>query len=135
MLPAAALAIAPAALLSRIVRLETVRVLASDYIRTARSKHLPWRVFYLRHVLRNSITGAIALGNVILISLIGGSVVIENVFGWPGVGTTLVTAIIQRDYPVVQGTLLVLGLLILFVNTLVDIALALLNPRSVIRDA
>ena len=134
-LPAAALAIAPAALLSRIVRLETVRVLASDYIRTARSKHLPWRVFYLRHVLRNSITGAIALGNVILISLIGGSVVIENVFGWPGVGTTLVTAIIQRDYPVVQGTLLVLGLLILFVNTLVDIALALLNPRSVIRDA
>jgi peptide/nickel transport system permease protein len=133
-LPAAALAIPPAALLARVVRLETVRVLGSDYIRTARSKHLPWRFFYLRHVLRNSLTGAIALGNVIFISLIGGSVVIENVFGWPGVGTTLVAAIVARDYPVVQGILLVLGLLILVVNTLVDVVLGVLNPRSVIRD-
>lgn len=134
-LPAAALAIAPTALLARIVRIETVKVLGSDYMRTARSKHLPRRRFYLRHVLPNSLTSAVAIGGLVFISLIGGAVVIENVFGWPGVGTTLVSSILARDYPMVQGILLVLGLLVLVVNTVVDVILALLNPRSLAGEA
>jgi peptide/nickel transport system permease protein len=134
-LPAAALAIAPTALLARIVRIETVKVLGSDYMRTARSKHLPRRIFYLRHVLPNTLTGAITIGGLVFGSLIGGSVVIENVFGWPGIGTTLVKAILARDYPIVQGTLLIFGMLVLLVNTLVDVVLALINPRSVVGDA
>jgi peptide/nickel transport system permease protein len=134
-LPAAALAIAPTALLARIIRIETVKVLGSDYMRTARSKHLPRRTFYVRHVMPNSLTSGITIGGLIFSSLIGGSVVIENVFGWPGIGTTLVSAILARDYPLVQGILLVFGLLVLVVNTLVDIALALINPRSIAGNA
>lgn len=133
-LPAAALAIAPSALLARIIRLETVKVLASDYVRTARSKHLPWRRFYFRHVLPNSLTSAITIGGIVFGSLIGGSVVVENVFSWPGIGTTLVKAILARDYPLVQGILLVFGLLVLVVNTLVDVSLALLDPRSALGE-
>jgi peptide/nickel transport system permease protein len=133
-LPAAALAIAPTALLARIIRIETVKVLASDYMRTARSKHLARNRFYLRHVLPNSLTSAITIGGLVFGSLIGGSVVVENVFGWPGIGTTLVQAIQARDYPLVQGTLLVFGLLVLLVNTLVDLVLAVIDPRSAVGD-
>lgn len=129
-LPAAALAIAPTALLARIVRIETVKVLGSDYMRTARSKHLPLRRLYLRHVLPNSLTSAVAIGGLVFISMVGGVVVIENVFSWPGIGTTLVSSILARDYPMVQGIILLLGLLVLVVNTVVDVVLAILNPKT-----
>jgi len=133
-LPAAALAIAPIALLARIIRIETVKVLGSDYMATARSKHLPRRTVYMRHVLPNSLTAGITIGGIIFASLIGGSIVVENVFGWPGIGTSLVDAILARDYPVVQGILLVFGLLVLVVNTIIDVILALIDPRSAIGD-
>jgi peptide/nickel transport system permease protein len=133
-LPAAALGIPPAAILARIVRLEMAKVLGTDYMRTARSKWLPWHLFYLRHAMPNVITSALAIGGVMFAGLVGGSVIVEQVFAWPGVGTAIVPAIIARDFPIVQSGVLVLGLLVLVVNTLIDIALAIVNPRSIMAE-
>jgi peptide/nickel transport system permease protein len=128
-LPAVALAIGPACAMARIVRLETVKVLGREYMTTARSKHLPPRIFYARHAVPNILTGALTIAGLAFSGLLGGTVVIETVFNWPGIGTTVIGAIIGKDYAVVQACVLVLGLMVLVVNTLVDVALVLLNPQ------
>lgn len=128
-LPALALAVAPTAALARIVRLETVKVLGADYVRTARSHRLPARLLYLRHALPNLLTAALTVGGLLFAGLLGGSVVVENVFAWPGVGTAVVQAIQTRDYPMIQGAIFVLGMAVLIINTLVDAVLAWLDPR------
>jgi peptide/nickel transport system permease protein len=132
-LPALAIAITPTALLARIVRAETVRVLAQDYVMTARSKRLPTRVVYARHVMPNVLTAALTIGGLIFAGLVGGTVVIENLFAWPGLGTELVKAVNARDYPVIQGTILFLGLTVVVVNAVVDVALGLLDPKSTVK--
>lgn len=129
-LPAFALALAPAAFLARVVRLETVNVLAREYMMTARSKQLPTRVFYLRHAVPNVLTASLTIAGLVFGGLIGGSVIIESVFQWPGMGTEVVNAIVNKDYPVVQACVLVLGVMILLATTLVDVLLVLLNPRQ-----
>lgn len=135
-LPASALALAPAAFLARIVRLETVNVLEREYMMTARSKHLPTRLLYARHALPNILTASLAIAGVIFGGLLGGSVIIESVFQWPGIGTEVVTAILNKDFPVVQASVLVIGLLVLLVTTLVDALLVLINPRlATLRDS
>ena len=134
-LPALAVSLPPAAMLSRIVRVQALEVLRSDYIRTARSKRLPAGVLYLRHALPNVLTSVLTIGSLMFVSLLGGSVVVENIFAWPGLGTAIVDAILARDYPVVQGAILGLGVLVLVVNTGVDVVLALLDPRATIRAA
>lgn len=135
-LPAFALALGPAAYLARVVRIETINVLGREYMMTARSKQLPPRILYLRHALPNVLTAALTLVGVLFGSLIAGSVIIENIFAWPGMGKVLVGAIIDKDYPVVQSTILVLGLLVLTANTVVDILLVLMNPRlASLRDS
>ncbi|ADB50478.1 ABC transporter permease [Conexibacter woesei] len=134
-LPCVALALAPAATLSRVVRVETLKVLDEDFIRTARSKRLPASRIYLRHALPNAITASLTLGGLILSALIGGTVLVENVFAWPGLGSTVVQAVLSKDYPVVQACVLVLGGAVLLINTAVDFALALLDPRSDLRGA
>jgi len=128
-LPALALALPPACFLARIVRLETVSVLGREYMTTARSKQLPTRILYLRHAVPNIMTGALTIAGLVFGALLGGSVIVENVFNWPGIGTAVVGAILTKDYPIVQACVLVLGLMILAVSTLVDVALVLLNPR------
>lgn len=128
-LPAAAIALRPLCELARIVRVETLGVLAADYIRTARAKRLGKLRLYARHVLPNVLTAALTLGGLIFAHLIGGAVVIENIFAWPGLGTALVQAVIARDFPVVQGVVLLLGAVVILVNAGVDAALALLDPR------
>jgi peptide/nickel transport system permease protein len=128
-LPAAAVGLRPLAELMRIVRVETLNVLAQDYLRTARAKRLPRALIYLRHVLPNVLTSALTIGGLIFAGLVGGTVVVENVFAWPGLGTALVQAILARDYPVVQGVTLLLGVAVVVVNTAVDTALALIDPR------
>lgn len=133
-LPVVALAVGPAAVLARILRVETLAVLQADYIRTARAKRLPQRLIYLRHALPNSLTATITLGGLLLSELVAGTVLVENVFAWPGLGSTIVQSILSKDYPVVQGIVLVYGLGVLLVNLAVDIALALLDPRSTIRE-
>jgi peptide/nickel transport system permease protein len=133
-LPVLCLALGPAAILARILRVEMVSVLDADFIRTARAKRLPARTVYLGHALPNAATAALTIGALILSSMVAGTVLIENVFSWPGLGMTIVQSILNKDYPVVQGIVLVYGVGVLLANTVVDVALALLDPRSVIRE-
>ena len=134
-LPVLALAIGPASALARIVRVEMLAVLGSDYVRTARAKRLRPHRIYLRHALPNALTAAITLGGLLLGGLVAGTVLVENVFAWPGLGSTIVSSILAKDYPVVQGIVLVYGLIVLGVNLGVDVVLALLDPRSVIKES
>src|SRR4051794_36549807 len=133
-LPVLALMIGPAAILSRIIRVEMVAVLEADFIRTARAKRIPARSVYLGHALPNALTASLTLGGLILGSLVGATVLVENVFAWPGLGSTIVSSILNKDYQVVQAIVIVYGATVLVVNTVVDVALALLDPRSMIRE-
>lgn len=133
-LPVIALAIGPAAILARIVRVEMVAVLEADFVRTARAKRVPNRTVYLRHALPNALTASLTLGGLLLSAMVAGTVLVENVFAWPGLGSTIVSSILNKDYQVVQAVVLVYGAGVLLVNTVVDVALALLDPRSMIRE-
>jgi peptide/nickel transport system permease protein len=134
-LPVLSLALGPAFVLARVLRVEMLAVLQADYIRTARAKRLPdWRV-YLRHALPNALTATITLSGLLLSALVAGTVLVENVFAWPGLGSTIVQSIVAKDYPVVQGIVLVYGLGVLLINLIVDVILALIDPRSTIRES
>ena len=132
-LPIAALVVAPAASLARIVRVEALKVLDTEYVRAARARRVPTLLRYWRHVLPNMMTAALTYGAMILSGLIAGTVLVENVFGWPGLGTVISQAVIQKDYPLIQGVLLVLGAAVLALNTTVDVLLGVLDPRSRVR--
>ena len=134
-LPVLALAVGPTAALARIVRVEALTVLGTDYLRTARAKRLPPRLLYLRHALPNLLTSALTIGGLLLTGLIAGSVLVETVFAWPGLGASIVQSILAKDYPLVQGIVLVYGTAVLLVNLLVDIVLGMLDPRSTIRES
>ncbi|MDR7277268.1 ABC transporter permease [Catenuloplanes atrovinosus] len=134
-LPVLALAAAPGALLARIVRVEALEVLRADYIRTARAKRLPWHTVYLRHAVPNALTATMTLGALLLGAMVAGTVLVENVVAWPGLGSTFVSSILAKDYPVVQGVVLVYGLGVLLTTLAVDVALAFLDPRSTIRES
>jgi peptide/nickel transport system permease protein len=134
-LPVVALAVGPMAVLARIVRVEMLAVLEADFVRTARAKRLrPWRV-YLRHALPNALTTTLTVGGLLLGGLVAGTVLVENVLAWPGLGSTIVSSILSKDYPVVQGIVLVYGLGVLAINLIVDVLLALLDPRSAIKES
>jgi peptide/nickel transport system permease protein len=134
-LPALAISLRPMAILTRLVRVETLNVLAMDYMRTARSKRLPARLLYLRHAFPNVVTAALTIGGILFAGIIGGAVVVENVFARPGLGTALVNAVLAHDYPVVQGIILVLGVVVVVVNATVDVLLAVIDPRSISRQS
>ncbi|MFE0804677.1 ABC transporter permease [Streptomyces sp. NPDC058812] len=129
-LPVTAIALPGTCVMARVVRRETAGVLRQDYLRTARGKRLPATALYVRHALPNLLTGTLTLGGLSLVALLGGTVIVESVFAWPGIGTRVVQAILARDYPVIQGIVLVLGLLAALVNLLVDVLLGLLDPRT-----
>lgn len=133
-LPVAALSIGPAAALARIVRIEALNVLERDYMRTARAKRLGWRRLYLRHALPNCMTATLTAGGLIFSGLVAGTILVENVFAWPGLGSAIVLAILQKDYPLTQGLVLVFGILILLINLGVDLLIAAVDPRSGLRD-
>ena len=119
----------------RILRLEVIAALRADYVRTARAKRLPaWRI-YLLHVLPNALTATLTICGLLLAAMIAGTVLVENVFAWPGLGSEIVSSIIAKDYPVVQAIVLVYGTGVLLINLIVDVALALLDPRSTIRES
>jgi peptide/nickel transport system permease protein len=134
-LPVVSLAIGPAVIVARILRVEMISVLQTDYIRTARAKRLPALSVYVKHALPNALTSTITLAGLLLSTMVAGTVLVENVFAWPGLGSTIVSSILSKDYPVVQGVVLVYGIGVLAVNLLVDIALAVLDPRSTIRES
>jgi peptide/nickel transport system permease protein len=129
-LPVVALVAGPAASLSRIVRVEALKVLDAEYVRAAKARRLPTALRYWRYVLPNMMTASLTYGTMILAGLIAGTVLVENVFGWPGVGTVISQAVIQKDYPLIQGILLVLGAAVLVLNMVVDVVLGVLDPRS-----
>ncbi|WP_193608743.1 ABC transporter permease [Nocardioides lijunqiniae] len=133
-LPVIALAVGPAVILARIIRVEMVAVLEADFVRTARAKRLPSRTIYLGHALPNALTAALTICGLLLGSLVAGTVLVENVFAWPGLGRTIAQSILSKDYPVVQAIVLVYGIGVLLANTVVDIVLALLDPRSMIAE-
>ncbi len=128
-LPAVTLAGNPMALIARLMRSECLEVLGEDYVRTARAKGLRERVVLFRHAVRNALLPVMTVVGLQFGAAMAGAVVVETVFGWPGVGSLLVTAIFRRDFPIVQSTVLVVALIFLTVNFLVDLAYAYVDPR------
>ena len=127
--PAAILALFQIGYLARMTRSAMLDVLDQDYIRTARAKGLSeWRTVG-RHAFRNTLVSVVTVSGIILSLLIGGSVVIEQVFALPGIGRLVVQGIIARDYPLVQGTMLLLGLAFVLVNVAVDLVYTMVDPR------
>ena len=131
-LPTLAIALGPAAILSRLVRAETLTVLDQDYMRSARAKRLPRRLLFVRHAAPNLLTAAMTVGGLLFAGLIAGSVIVENVFAWPGLGFQVVNSIQARDYPVIQGIVLLLATAVVVINALVDLLIAVVDPRSTV---
>jgi len=129
LLPALTLALGPIALVTRLTRSSMLDVLNLDYIRTARAKGLSERVVVYRHALRNALLPIITIVGLQFGALLGGAVITETIFAWPGLGRLVVNAISQRDYPVVQGGVILVALLVSVVNLVVDLAYALVNPK------
>lgn len=129
-LPVAALALGPTAALSRIVRTEALTVLDQDYIRTARAKRMRPIRMYRRHVLPNLLTSTLTIAGLLLGTMIAGTVLIENIFAWPGLGGTIVDSIQGKDYPLVQAIVIFYGAIVLLINLVVDILLILIDPRT-----
>jgi peptide/nickel transport system permease protein len=128
-LPALTVAIALSPVVIRSLRASMLSVLGAEYITTARSKGVPGRRLFFRHVLRNAVIPAVTVLAINIGYLIGGTVIIEVVFGIPGIGQLMINSIFQRDFPVVQGVTLVFGILVVLVNLLADVAYAWLDPR------
>ncbi|MEV0036546.1 ABC transporter permease [Streptomyces sp. NPDC050804] len=133
-LPVLALSLAPTAVLLRIVRVEALKVLNEDYLRTARSKRLSSARRYLRHAAPNTASAALTVAGSLLPALIAGTVLVEKIFAWPGIGSAMAQSVVAQDYPVVQAMVLVLGTTVLLTGLLVDALLAVLDPRSAIRE-
>lgn len=129
LLPALTLGLPPMALFTRLVRSSMLEVINEDYVRTARSKGVRESIVIFHHALRNALIPVITLLGLRIPWLFGGAVVTETVFAWPGMGRLLVDAVTQRDYPVVQGIVLMLSVLVLLSNLLADIAYAYVDPR------
>mgnify|MGYP001770929953 FL=1 len=129
LLPAATLAAAMAGVIARMARSAMLEVLAEDYLRTARAKGLTERAVVFGHALPNALIPVVAVVGVQMGSLLGGSVIVEYIFNWPGLSTYLLQGIAQRDYPVVQAVVLVVSALFILLNLLTDLSYGLLDPR------
>lgn len=128
-LPALALGTPLAASLSRVLRSSMLEVLGADYIRTAQSKGLARSTVIVKHAVRNALIPMVTIIGLQFGILLGGAVIIETIFSWPGVGRLAVDSISSRDYPVVQTSVLLLGLIIVLVNLGVDVIYTMLDPR------
>jgi peptide/nickel transport system permease protein len=128
-LPAIALGSIPLAITARITRAAVLDVQNEDYVRTARAKGLPPRVVDVRHIFRNALLPITTILGLQVGLLLSGAVLTETVFAWPGMGTWLVEAIEQRNFPVLQAGILFVSFVFVIVNLLVDISYALINPR------
>lgn len=128
-IPALSLALYPMAVLARYTRSSMLEVLRTDYMRTARSKGLSERVALLRHGLRNALLPVITIAGIVLADIATGSFFVETIYQVPGVGRYFVQSISGRDYPVILGTVLLLGLVVSVMNLVVDLIYPLLDPR------
>lgn len=128
-LPATVLGVLNSALIIRFTRASVLDILNEDYVRTARSKGLSERVVILKHVLRNALVPIVTVLGLTLALMIGGAVVTETVFNLPGVGNLVVRAVLRRDYPVIQGTLLVIAGIYVLINLVIDLIYMIVDPR------
>jgi glutathione transport system permease protein len=128
-LPAFTLGYFQVAALARVIRSSMLEVLGQDFVRTARAKGLKQRTVVYRHALRNAMMPAVTVIGIQFGILLGGAVVTETIFSWPGVGRMIVGAINYRDFPMVQGPILVLAAAFVLINLLVDLTYAILDPR------
>jgi ABC-type dipeptide/oligopeptide/nickel transport system permease component len=131
-LPAITMGSALAAILTRMVRTAMLEELSQDYIRTARAKGLPEHTVVYKHALRNALIPVITLVGLQFGALLAGAIVTETIFSWPGIGRLTVSAISNRDYPLLQGCILAIGLTYVLVNLATDVLYVIVNPR--IRD-
>lgn len=128
-LPALALSLPSICLISRVVRRETAVVLEQDYLRTARGWRLSTVRIAARYALPNLLTSTLTLSGIILVGMLGGAISVETVFNWPGLGLGVVNAVATKDYPLVQGIVLVLAVLSALMTMAVDILLGIVDPR------
>jgi peptide/nickel transport system permease protein len=128
-LPSLTLGLATTASIMRLTRSSLLEVLGEDYVRTARAMGLPRRTVIVRHALRNALIPVITVAALVLASFATGTVIVEYVFGWPGVGRFAVDSIFDRDYPVIQGFVVFTGTVFVVVNLVVDLLYLRLDPR------
>lgn len=128
-LPAVVMGVDLAAPLTRYIRAEMIEQLTQDYVRTAWAKGLPSRMVIIRHVLKNSLIAAVTVVGLQTARILGGSTIVETVFSWPGVGRLLIEGVYSRDYPIVQGSVLIIAVTYVFMNLFVDIVYKWLDPR------
>ncbi len=128
-LPALTLGLQYGAIIARVTRTSMLEVLSNDYIRTAYAKGVAHRNVFYRHALKNAAIPIITTAGLQIGSMLGGTILIEKVFAWPGVGRMLVNAITERDAPIVQGGIVIIALSVVVLNILVDWMYAFLNPK------
>ena len=128
-LPALTVGVVAAAIMTRYVRSAVLEVAAMGYVRTARSKGLSPRVVTLRHTVRNALVPILTITGIQLATILGGVIVVEVVFAWPGLGRLVFNAVAARDYPLIQGAVLLIAALFLLINLLVDVLYAVVDPR------
>ena len=128
-LPALTRAIGAGATLTRLTRSAMLEELSREYVRTARSKGLAERAVVVGHALRNALVAIVTVTGIRLAALLGGAVIVETIFAWPGIGKYVVDSISARDYPTIQGFVLFAGTIVLFINLAVDLAYVWLDPR------
>ncbi len=128
-LPAIAVGTAFSAIVARMLRSAMLEVLRTDYVRAARAKGLPWRIVLFRHALPNALIPVVTAMGIAFALLMAGAVVVENVFAIKGIGRVLIEGILNRDYPVVQGAILVVSAIFVLSNLLVDLLYAAIDPR------
>jgi peptide/nickel transport system permease protein len=128
-LPALTVGLVAAAIMTRYVRSAVLEVAAMGYVRTARSKGLAPRVVTLRHTVRNALIPVLTITGIQLATILGGVIVVEVVFAWPGLGRLVFNAVAARDYPVIQGAVLLIAALFLLINLIVDVLYAVVDPR------
>lgn len=134
-LPSITLGVSTGAFLTRILRSSMLQVLNMDYVRTARAKGLSQNVVIFKHALKNAMIPFVTIAGLSTGALLGGSVIVETVFNWPGVGKLLIDSIRERNLPVTMGTTLVLAVIFVLVNLLVDLLYVVLDPRIRLEDA
>lgn len=134
-MPSLTLGLAMAAVYVRLLRSSLLESLGQDFIRSAKARGLRPRRIFLFHALRHSLTPVITIFGVSLGSLLGGTVIIEVLFAYPGVGKLVVEAIVRRDYPIIQGYILFMGLIVVTINLLVDLSYRYLNPEIRLKEA
>lgn len=128
-LPSATLAIGNAAVILRMMRSSMLEVLRQDYVRTARAKGLSETSVIQRHTVRNAINPVVSIVGLECSTLLGGMVIVEQIFNWPGLSSLLLSGVLSRDYPVVQGVVLIIAVLTIVINVIVDILYGVLDPR------